>query len=253
MLGEKLQPDLHETVMRLRRYKFVVCGDIKKMFNQIRVNEEQWDCQRIFWRENPAHPLKEYWLTVVTFGLKASAYLSVRCVLQAARSAEDKLPEAAKVIQRDFYMDDCVTGAATEEKAIGLAKQIDEILLDAGFVLRRWKSNSRKILDTLNKDECEDEHAMVFSEDGQTSILGLKWLFGVDKYTFVVKTPLLEGPATKRKIVSCVAQLYDPNGYISPVIVIAKIIIQKLWQSKVDWDEFVGTEMERIWNEFWRK
>lgn len=57
MLGEKLQPDLFETVMRLRRHRFVVCGDIKKMFNQIRINEEQWDCQRIFWREHPSHPL----------------------------------------------------------------------------------------------------------------------------------------------------------------------------------------------------
>lgn len=78
MLGEKLQPDLHQTVMRLRRHKFVVCGDIKKMFNQIRVNNEDWDCQRIFWREHPSHPLKEYWLTVVKFGLTSSAYLSVK-------------------------------------------------------------------------------------------------------------------------------------------------------------------------------
>lgn len=104
MLGEKLQADLHETTMRLRKFKVVVCGDIKKMFNQIQVDEKQWDCQRIFWRENPSDPLKEYWLTVVTFGLTSSAYLSVRCVLQTARGAENEFPEAARVIQRDFYI-----------------------------------------------------------------------------------------------------------------------------------------------------
>lgn len=40
LLGPKLQRDLHETVMRLRRHKVAVCPDIKKMFNQVRVNKE---------------------------------------------------------------------------------------------------------------------------------------------------------------------------------------------------------------------
>lgn len=249
MLGEKLQPDLHETTLRLRRFKYVVCGDIKRMFNQVQLHESQWDCQRIFWRDNPNAPLIEYWLTVVTFGLTASAYLSVRCIQQAAKEAEETLPEAARVILRDFYMDDGCTGADTVMRTVVLIRKVIEILLGAGFVLCKWKSNSREILEALNENEHTE--SMVFAEDGQTNILGLKWLFGKDQYTFVVKTPLITGPVTKRKIVSCVAQLYDPNGYVGPVTVIGKIIIQDLWKSKIDWDDEVDEQMQNVWNRFW--
>lgn len=253
MLGEKLQADLHETTMRLRKYKVVVCGDIKKMFNQVKIDKSQWDCQRIFWREDPKDPLKEYWLTVVTFGLTSSAYLSVRCVLQAAKEAEKEFPEAAKTIQRDFYMDDCVTGADDDEKAIEKARDIDKILLGAGFKLRKWKSNSQTVLNALNEEDPDEQCSMVFAEDGQTNILGLKWLFAKDQYTFEVKTPLIQGPLTKRKIVSCLAQLFDPNGYVGPAIVKGKLIIQMLWKMKVDWDEPLDENMQRIWERFWEE
>lgn len=185
--------------------------------------------------------------------MTAFACLSVRCILQAAREAEKDYPEASKVIQRDFYMDDCVTGADTVQKAITLASQIDKILSAAGFMLRKWKSNNREVLDALNKFDDDDEEGMVFSEEGQTTILGLKWLFALDKYTFTVKTPSLQGKVTKRKIVSCVSQLYDPHGYIGPVIVIGKVIIQMLWKAKLEWDEAGGDDLVKTWALYWEE
>lgn len=35
-------------------------------------------------------------------------------------------------------------------------------------------------------------------------------------------------------------RLFDPNGFISPVIIRAKILIQRLWLRKMDWDDVVG-------------
>lgn len=251
MLGPKLQTDLHTTLMRFRRHEIALCADIKKMFNQVKIDSEQWDCQRIFWRENENEPLKEYWLTVVTFGLTSSAHLSVRCVIQAAREAADTYPEAAKVIELDFYMDDCVSGSGSILKTIELGTDIKQILAGAGFDLRKWKSNNQEVLDALGSEEQDSESEMVFSEDCQTSVLGVKWLFQKDQFTFVVKTPSLNGPLTKRKIVSCVAQLYDPDGYISPVTTVGKIIIQELWKAKLDWDDVVDQQFEQKWKELW--
>lgn len=128
MLGAKLQQDLHVTLMRFRRHKIAVCADVRKMYNQIKIDEEQWDCQRIFWREHPDQPLKEYWLTVVTFGMTSSAFLAVRCLIQAAREAAEQFPKAARIIERDFYMDDMVTGDKNVEEAIKIAKNVDQIL-----------------------------------------------------------------------------------------------------------------------------
>lgn len=165
MLGPKLQTDLHLTLMRFRRHKVGVCADIKRMFNQVNLNPDQWDCQRIFWRENANDELKEYWITVVTFGLASSPYLAVRCVVQAARKAQKDYPEAVKVLEKDFYMDDCVTGADSVAKAIEIAKDVNRVLIGAGFDLRKWKSNKKAVLDAMNEDNLGTEESMVFAED----------------------------------------------------------------------------------------
>lgn len=253
MIGPKIQTDLNCILMRLQRHKYVWLCDVTKMFNQVNLNEDQWDCQRIFWREDPSDELKEYWITVVTFGLASSPFLAQRCLLQAARDAQEEYPVASKVIAKDFYMDDCASGNDTVPQAIKTAKEVEKILDGAGFKLTKWKSNKKEIMEAISPECTEMEKAMVFAQEGQTSILGIKWLFGVDKYTFVVKTPLVKSPLTKRKIASCVAQLYDPNGYIAPVVVCGKILIQELWKEKLDWDEVIEGRLERAWNEFWKE
>lgn len=251
MLGEKLQRDLHDIVMRFRRHRIAVCGDIKKMFNQVRLSKEQWNLQRIFWRENKLEPLREYWLTVVTFGLTSSAHLAVRSVVQAAREAQEEFPEAANAIENDYYMDDCTTGESNESRAIKLAKDMYRVLKGAGFELCQWKSNSTKFMKEMNAGI--GEASMVFSGEEKSSILGLKWLISSDQFTYEVKTPKLHGTLTKRKIVSCIAQLYDPNGYISPVTIIGKIMIQDIWRLSIGWDDRIPVEIENRWKEFWNE
>lgn len=50
---------------------------------------------------------------------------------------------------------------------------------------------------------------------------------------------------------SAVAQVYDPDGYISSTIVIGKMIIQELWKSKVDWDQPVDQQIAEVWKQLW--
>ncbi|XP_031639210.1 uncharacterized protein LOC116351270 [Contarinia nasturtii] len=55
---------------------------------------------------------------------------------------------------------------------------------------------------------------------------------------------------TKRKILSRIGQLYDPNGYLGPVIMKGKMIIQELWKDKKDWDEHISGSIKKSWNLF---
>ncbi|XP_071628423.1 uncharacterized protein [Temnothorax longispinosus] len=41
-------------------------------------------------------------------------------------------------------------------------------------------------------------------------------------------------------MLSQIASLFDPLGLVGPVIVKAKILLQQLWQNKLDWDESVS-------------
>ncbi|XP_036327151.1 uncharacterized protein LOC118739748 [Rhagoletis pomonella] len=250
MLGEKLQRDLAEIVMRFRRHKVAVIGDIKMMFRQVLVSRDQWDLQRIFWRERDCDPLREYWLKVVTYGMTSSAFNAVRAVVQCARDASMEFPEASKIIEGDLYMDDCITGAGSESQAIKMAKEVQHVLAGGGFEMKKWKSNSKRLIKEMLS---ENEEESIFVDEEKASVLGLKWNIARDMFSFVVKTPEIEGVVTKRKILGCVAQLYDPNGFISPVTILGKIIIQDLWRIGVEWDVPVSKEMEDRFRIYWEE
>ncbi|XP_067616463.1 uncharacterized protein [Eurosta solidaginis] len=248
MLGEKLQRDLAEIIMRFRRHKVGVIGDIKMMFRQVLVSKDQWDLQRIFWREHDDVPMKEYWLKVVTYGMTSSAFNAVRAVVQWARDACKEFPEASRIIEGDLYMDDCITGAQNEGQAIVMAKEVEHVLAGGGFEMKKWKSNSSRLIKEMRSEE---EKANIFMDDEKTSVLGLKWKISRDVFSFVVKTPEVQGLVTKRKILGCIAQLYDPNGFISPVTILGKIIIQDLWRLGVEWDEPVPKYIEDGFRVYW--
>ncbi len=56
---------------------------------------------------------------------------------------------------------------------------------------------------------------------------------------------------TKRTLVSDVAKTFDVLGWYSPTIVKAKILLQRLWSERVDWDELVPEAILHEWSR-WR-
>lgn len=58
-------------------------------------------------------------------------------------------------------------------------------------------------------------------------------------------------PVTKRAISSAIARIYDPNGYLAPVIIKAKSFLQELWKMKVKCDEPLEEKMCNDWHNFY--
>lgn len=72
--------------------------------------------------------------------------------------------------------------------------------------------------------------------------LGVSWNPFLDIFRFSVNLNS-EQAITKRSILSTVAKIFDPLGLISPVAVKAKLIIQKLWQARLEWDDAVPEDI----------
>lgn len=102
LVGEKLQDDLANLIMRFRCHQVAVTADIKKMYLQVRINPSQWDLQRIFWRPNSDLDILEYWLTVVTFGMSSAPHCAVRAMIQGAREGRAQFPMSAASVEHDF-------------------------------------------------------------------------------------------------------------------------------------------------------
>lgn len=82
-------------------------------------------------------------------------------------------------------------------------------------------------------------------------MLGLCWDLEEDTLFFKLREFENEKTVwTKRKILSRIGKLYDPNGYLGPIIIRGKMIIQDLWKNQLDWDEKITGHIELEWEKF---
>lgn len=67
LVGPNLQNDLLSIMLNFRCHKYVLTGDISKMYRQILIDPSETSLQRILWRDNTDEPLKTYELVTVTY------------------------------------------------------------------------------------------------------------------------------------------------------------------------------------------
>jgi len=80
--------------------------------------------------------------------------MTIKCLSDLVEEFNSQFPKAAKAVQTDFYMDDLMSGAQTEEECLRLQKNILRILDSAKMPLRKWNSNSKSLLEHIdNKND----------------------------------------------------------------------------------------------------
>jgi len=91
------------------------------------------DChlQRILWRKNPSEALRTYNLLTITYGTTPASFMATQCLVTLAEETKEENPRVAEVINRDFYMDDLMTGCDTIEECMQLQRDITGILESA--------------------------------------------------------------------------------------------------------------------------
>lgn len=63
---------------------------------------------------------------------------------------------------------------------------------------------------------------------------------------------LQEQPATRRGILSTIASLYDPLGFLAPFILHGKKILQEVCRQGTGWDDSLSNELQPRW-ECWKR
>ncbi|XP_026747883.1 uncharacterized protein LOC113508909 [Trichoplusia ni] len=248
LVGPQLQDDLRDIVMRSRLYRVCYASDIQKMYLQVLLHKQDADTyQRLLWREEASDPLKEYRMLRVTFGTASAPYLAVRTLHQVADDEGENHPEATRVIKSDFYMDDVISGEDTAEKAIQTAQEVSQILQRGGFILSKWSSNSTEFMQAIDANKRTTRVHLDLKLDGTVQALGLIWNLGTDQFQYKINLPSMSDKVTKRTILSDMQKLFDPLGWIAPSLILAKILIQKLWMEKVSWDDKINENLVDEW------
>lgn len=234
--GPKLQNDIFAILTRFRTHSIVFTADVKQMYRQIRINPEQCRFQQILWRFSPFDSVQDYELQTVTYGLSAAPFLALRTFVELARQNLNHFPLASKMLLTDVYVDDIVSGSHSLLEARKLQMEFVSLLQSGGFELRKWCSNNPQLLAHLPPDHCQT-HPLDFgtSIDVAVKILGLQWNPVSDSFAYSVSP--LNRSCTKRTLLSELARIYDPIGFLSPLTFFAKRLIQHLWNLKLDWDD----------------
>ncbi|XP_036345849.1 uncharacterized protein LOC118755109, partial [Rhagoletis pomonella] len=218
------------------------------MYRQVLVHEADTPWQCIVWRSSPEIQPKVYKLQTVTYGTSCAPYLATKCLLQLARDESSRFPIGAAVTLKDFYVDNLMTGASTVNEVIAIKQQVTSLLSSGGFPLRKFASNHMHVIEDVPQEDREKSVKLGDSEYVKT--LGLKWSPVEDIFIFSYNNRSSQSKATKRSILSQIASFFDPLGLLNPLIVSCKLLMQQLWELKLDWDESVPQNVYTQWRNF---
>ncbi|XP_055585069.1 uncharacterized protein LOC129737925 [Uranotaenia lowii] len=263
LCGPVIQDDLRSLILRSRTRQIMLVADIEKMFRQIKVHPNDMPFQSILWRNSPDDEVETYELATVTYGTKPAPLLATRTLKQLAMDEGERFPQAAISLMHDVYMDDVLTGGANVSEVAELRRQLELCATSGGFCFRKWASNSSEVLLDVSPENLalKEEIGVDLDPDPAVRTLGLTWLPGRDVLKFHFNIADLEGVEnlTKRKVLSSIAALFDPLGFIGAVMTSAKIFMQRIWCLKgadgksVDWDQALPHQMAEDWRNFHEK
>ncbi|XP_022206389.2 uncharacterized protein LOC111063008 [Nilaparvata lugens] len=246
IVGPTVQSSLMNKVLRFRSHTFVITADIEKMYRQINIKPEQHNLQLILWRNNPNENIKIFQLKTVTYGTASAPYLATRTLNQLAIDEREKFAKAAQIVQTDFYVDDVMTGASSFQEAQQIVHDLRNLTQLGGFHLRKWCSNHPQLLKDIPAADIEQSVCNIDQEQS-VKTLGLIWNPNKDIFQFSFNNQQHHHNLTKRTILSAIGQIFDPLGLIGPVIVLAKLLMQKLWICKIGWDDTLPDEITKEW------
>ena len=138
--------------------------------------------------------------TRVVFSVSASPFLLNATIKHHVEQYSAEYPKLVSLLIRSIYVDDVSFGADDEESAFELYTRSKEILSKGGFNLHKFITNS-----TLLSHRVELEEQCIEASKH-----------------------------TESKIVGITTRLYDPLGFMSPVIIRIKMFFQELCLNKIE-------------------
>ncbi|GFQ64512.1 integrase catalytic domain-containing protein [Trichonephila clavata] len=247
MVGPQLQTDLITLLLRFRVHKIAITAHIEKMYRQITLHDS--DFQRIVWRNSPFEPIQDFRLTRIAYGTASAPYLAIKCLQQLALNESNNFPLASKAALKDFYVDDLMSGANSLSEALELQNQLTQMLSSAGLVLRKWASNCNELLNSIDSGMRLSTTSLNIDNDDTVKTLGILWHPASDVFYFKITPLSFEGTLTKRTLLSTIAKTFDPLGWLSPITIQYKTIMEKLWKQQLQWDERVPTDIKLEWEQ----
>ncbi|XP_043199019.1 uncharacterized protein LOC122368823, partial [Amphibalanus amphitrite] len=247
--GPDLLQNLCAVLLRFREEQCALVADIYQMFHQIRVRPQDQPALSFLWRSiDLKKPPDMYQMCVVIFGAKCSPtvanHILRRALTENPGTGGTEVDRESLVAS--FYMDDYLRSEPSVEAARAARREVTTLLRQGGFRLTKWRSNLPGLLEDIEEDDRDvSQKTLTLVKGTPQKALGCVWSPSAD--TLSVRVKEVDVASTKRGVLQRTAMLFDPLGIITPFVLIAKCLIQTLWQKKLAWDEDMPEEELVIW------
>ena len=218
-------------LVRFKWENVAVMCNVEQMFHYFHINPEHRDFLRFLWfKDNdPLKEVIEYRMIVHLFGNGPSPAVATFGLRKTADVGEEEFGAAAKeFVHRDFYVDDGLTSRPSDKEVTELIKSTQRMLATTNLRPHKVVSNSLAVMDALPaEDRAKDIRDVDLRHDvlpTQRS-LGVHWALEKDSFTFQVSLP--EKPFTRRGVLS-INSVYDPLGFVVPVLQEGKLLLRQL-------------------------
>ena len=160
------------------------------------------------------------------YGVKPSGNQAESAIRQTAEKNRDEYPIAYDIVQNDIYVDDCISGATSEGEGALATEELMLCLEKGGFTLKGFSCSGK------------DPDVKLSADNKSISVGGLKWypkddviMFNFGDLNFSRKIRGRKSNSglgipkdlTMRDCVEKLAELFDPLGRITPLIVGMKL------------------------------
>lgn len=130
-----------------------------------------------------------------------------------------------------------------------IQSDLKAVLARAGFELKKWSINCPVLLSTIpDGDRASTVPDFNGNEGPLVKVLGLQWDPSTDDFGYNVH--ILTTVVTKRSVLSTIAQIFDPLGFLAPIIFLAKHIMQLIWKANLSWDDPLPASLAANWESF---
>ncbi len=229
--GPNLNPCIANVILRFRRWRYAITADVKKAFLQIGLKEEDQDVHRFVVRRG--NELRIMKFVRVAFGVSCSPFLLAATIWYHL----SKYPSSFTVqeLSENLYVDDFLSGADSEAEVRQLHMEASRIMDEAGMQLAKWSSNESSVMGGCIEGQAQSQYVKV---------LGVSWKHEQDMFGFVGAE--LPDPVryTKRGVLSLLARMFDPLGFVLPFTVTARFLFQDIWRLGLAWDEDLPKDLQ---------
>ena len=233
--GSQMTPHIMQVMMRLRLLEFLLSTDISKAFLRMVLREIDRNYTLFFARDNwmdPKSPISIWRFKSVLFGATSSPFM-LNCTVADILNSND----FGQMLE--VFVDNIFVNLNMAKDIIPSADNLLSIFEKASMPLHEFASNcpvANKIL----------EERGLKTKEKMLKVLGMFWDFKND--TLYIKLPDFEIILiTKRSLLSDLAKIYDILGFLGPLVILGRILVQEAWDKNLNWDTALPEDFGDRW------